>query len=223
MDWDLWIRLGKRFPFSYTDRLLAASRIYGDTKTATGGFRRLLEIFKILHRHDVKGLSPAAIAHAIITVVRRFCGNAELITPEVMAASVPGPLQRAVSPLIEGAERRLRRWLQNVQGLWRDGLVGRRGKLWIPSDGREGALEIRGSNLDIAGQRITLRAYGRAASTASLGAGESFSLKLPVPAGSVPLRTELTCRKTTSVAPLDPRLGPRRAGWMLEGYRIVSP
>jgi hypothetical protein len=222
LDWDLWIRLGKRFPFCYTERLLAASRIYGDTKTATGGYRRLLEIFRILRRHGVKRLSPAAIAHAIITVVRQFCGNAELITPEVMAGSVPGPLRRTVAPVIERIERGLRRWLQNVQGLWQDGLVAKHGKLWLSSDGQEGTLEISGRNLAIAGQRVTLRVAGRAVSTPSLAADETFSLSLPLPAGSVPVRAWLRCSRTTTVAPLDPRLGPRRAGWLLERRRIVK-
>jgi hypothetical protein len=223
LDWELWIRIGKRFPFSYTDRVLAASRIYGDTKTATGGYRRMLEILKILHRHGVKGLSPAAIAHAIITVVRKICNNAELITPEVMTASVPGSMRKMLSPLIEWIERALRRWLQNVQGVWQDGLVGRRGKLWVPSDGQGGCLEVRGRNLDIAGQRVRLRAAGKTVSTGSLTPGESFSLKLPIPAESIPVRAELTCAKTATVAPLDPRLGLRRAGCQLEKTSLLKP
>jgi glycosyltransferase involved in cell wall biosynthesis len=222
LDWELWIRLGKRFPFSYSDHVLAASRIYGDTKTATGGYRRMMEIFKILRRHDVKRLSPAVIAHAIITIVRKFCNNAELITPEVMTASVPGPIKKIVSPLIERTERNLRRWLQNVQGIWRDGLVGRRGKLWIPSDGKGCSLEIHGDNLEIDGQRITLRAAGKSVSTDALAGGKPFSLKLPIAAGNIPVRAELICARTVRVAPLDPRFGSRSAGCKLESYRLVA-
>jgi len=221
LDWELWIRLGKRFPFSYTDRVLAASRIYGDTKTATGGFQRMMEIIKILHRHDVKGLSPALIAHAIITIVRKCCNNAELITPEVMTASVPGSMRRVMSPLIERTERGLRKWLQNVQGVWQDGLVGKRGKLWIPSNGHACSLDIHGKNLDIAGQQIKLRAAGKAVSTGSLVGGQNFNLKLPIPAGSIPVRAELNCAKTTSFAPLDPRFGARRAGCLLDNFRLI--
>jgi glycosyltransferase involved in cell wall biosynthesis len=221
LDWELWIRLGKRFPFSYTDRVLAASRIYGDTKTATGGYRRMMEIFKILHRHDVKGLSPAAIAHAIITIVRKFCNNAELITPEIMTASVPGPLQRTISPLIGQTERWLRRWLQNVQGVWRDGMVSKRGKLWLPSDGQSCTLEIHGKNLEIAGQRIRLLAGGKTTSTDPLNAGELFSLKVPIPVGIIPVRAELLCARTATVPPLDPKLGPRRAGFQLIETRLI--
>jgi hypothetical protein len=220
LDWELWIRIGKRFPFTYTDRVLAAGRIYGDTKTATGGYRRMMEIAKILHSHGVQGFSPAAVSHAIITVVRKFCDNAELITPDVMTSSVPGPIRKAVSPLIDRTERALRRWLQNVQGIWQDGLVGKHGKLWIPSGGQGGRLEIRGKNLDIAGQRIELRAGGGTASAGPLEAGQSFRLELPVPEGSIPVRAELACAKVAEAPPLDPRYGTRRAGCMLEYCRL---
>lgn len=223
LDWELWIRLGKRFPFSYTERLLAASRIYGETKTSTGGYRRLLEIWKILHRHEVKGFSPAAIGHAIITVVRQFCHNSELITPEVMEASVPGPLRKMALPIMDRVECGLRRWLQNVQGLWLDGMVGRRGKLWIPWDGRACILEVQGRNLDIQNQKIGLQVAGQTVATGPLASGETFTLTLPIPAGEVPLRVELSCSRITRVGPQDPRFGPRKAGFILEHYRLVTP
>jgi len=222
LDWDLWIRLGKRFPFSYTEKVLAASRIYSDTKTATGGFRRMIEIAKILHNHDVNYLSPAIISHAIITIVRKFCDNAELITPEVMTESVPGPLQKIMTPVIARTEKGLRKWLQNVQGIWQDGLVGKHGKLWIPSDGQECALTIDGRNLDIDGQHITLRAAGKTVSSGALAAGQQFTLKLPLPAGSIPVRAEMMCKRTIMSAPLDPRYGPRRAGCLLKNYHLVT-
>lgn len=222
LDWELWIRLGKRFPFSYTDRVLAASRIYSDTKTATGGFRRMSEIVKILHRHGVKRFSPAVVSHAIITIVRKFCNNAELITPEILTSSVPGPMKRILSPIIERTECGLRRWLQNVQGVWQDGLVGKHGKLWVSSDGQGCSLEIHGRNLDVAGQEIKLRAAGKSISTGRLAGGESFTLKLSIPAGNIPVRAELVCTKTVRVAPLDPRYGLRRAGCLLKDFRLVA-
>jgi hypothetical protein len=220
LDWELWIRIGSRFPLSYTNFVLAASRIYGDTKTATGGYRRMVELLKILHRHNVKGLSPAAVAHAIITIVRKCCNNPELITPDIMTAGVPVGMRKFVSPIIARIERGLRRWLQNVQGVWRDGFVGKRGKLWIPSDGQACSLEVHGRNLEIAGQQIKLWAAGETVSTGPLAGGKLFSLKLPISSGSIPVRVELTCARTIKVGPLDPALGSRRAGCVLENFRL---
>jgi len=222
LDWELWIRIGKRFPFSYTDQILAASRIYSDTKTATGGFRRMVEIVKILQRHDVKVLSPAVVSHAIITIVRKFCNNAELITPEIMSASVPGPMRKIASPVIARTERSLRRWLQNVQGIWQDRFVGKHGKLWLPSDGREYHLEIHGENLNLTGQQIKLQCAGKIISTGSLVGKEAFCLRLLIPAGNIPIRAELFCTRTKTVAPLDSRYGSRQAGCLIEDYRLVA-
>ena len=183
----------------------------------------MLEIVKLLRRHDVSCLSPAVISHAIITVVRKFCNNAELITPEIMASSVPGPMKKIISPVIERAERFLRRWLQNVQGVWKDGLVAKRGKLWLPSDGKAYCLEVIGENLDIAGQRIKLLAGGKTVSTEALDSGQPFNLKLIIPAGNIPVRAEFICATTITVAPLEPRYGPRRAGCHLKDCRLVTP
>lgn len=223
LDWELWLRLAKRFPFVYTNRVLAANRIHGDTKTKTGGFRRLREIVGVLKRHEVPWHSPAAISYAIITVVRRFCHNEELITSEIMVATVPGPLQRVAAPMIAKVERGLRRWLQNTQGVWPDGLAGRYGKLWLPSAGQGGCVEIHGRNLAIPGQRVTLSVAGRKVATGALATGASFSLRVEVAAGNSPVRLELRCAQTIAVDALDPRLGPRRAGCLLEQVELIEP
>ncbi|MDD1650341.1 MAG: hypothetical protein LUO80_08105, partial [Methylococcaceae bacterium] len=223
LDWELWIRLAKRHPLSYTDRVLAASRIYGDTKTATGGWRRLRELAAILSRHGVPWHSPAMISHAIITLVRKRCDNAELITPAVMTNSVPGPFRRPAAPMLAMAERQLRRWLQNVQGVWSDGMVGRAGSLWLPCDGRSGYLKVRGKNLGIAGQMITVQVDGRTATTGRLDSEARFTLELEASAGSIPVKVRLRCACTLRVAPLDPRLGPRQAGFLLEQVELVTP
>ena len=222
LDWELWLRLASRYPFAYIERVLAANRIHLDTKTKTGGFQRIREIAGILQRHGVPWHSPAVVSYTIITVVRRFCHNEELITPEVMVATVPGPLKRIAAPVIANGERLLRRWLQNVQGVWRDGFVGRRGRLWLPADGQGGYLRIRGRNLGIAGQRITLCAAGRRVETPALSGGETFALELEVAAGSIPVRAELRCARTVEVGALDPQLGSRRAGCLLEAADLVS-
>lgn len=222
LDWELWMRIGKKFPFCYTEQVIAAGRIYGDTKTATGGFRRMREIAKILRRHQAKRFSPALISHSIITLVRRYCNNAELITPEVMTASVPKGLSRFLDPLIERVERSLRKWLQNVQGVWQDGMVGKRGQLWLPSAGRKCWLELEGKNLSIGAQQVRLRAAGQLISTGRLDEDEHFQLRLLIPAGQIPVKLELLCERVIRVDPLDPRFGPRRAGWELLETKLVE-
>jgi glycosyltransferase involved in cell wall biosynthesis len=44
LDWDLWMRLAERYEVAYLPRVLANYRWLGDSKTASGGWRRLEEI-----------------------------------------------------------------------------------------------------------------------------------------------------------------------------------
>ncbi len=59
MDYDLWLKIGRRFPAAYLPRKLARCRWTGENKTSVGGFARLAEIERVGRRHGAGGL-PAA-------------------------------------------------------------------------------------------------------------------------------------------------------------------
>ena len=54
MDWDLWIKLAAVSEVKYIPDLLACSREYGETKTSTGGDKRLREIISLLQKYSGK-------------------------------------------------------------------------------------------------------------------------------------------------------------------------
>ena len=54
MDWDLWIKLAAVGEVKYIPDLLACSREYADTKTNTGGDKRLEEIVCLLQKYSGK-------------------------------------------------------------------------------------------------------------------------------------------------------------------------
>lgn len=56
MDYDLWIRLGSRYPVRSTQRLLAQVRAYGDTKSSTGGLARMEELEQMIRSNGGRGL-----------------------------------------------------------------------------------------------------------------------------------------------------------------------
>jgi glycosyltransferase involved in cell wall biosynthesis len=59
MDYDLWLKIGRRFPIAYLPRKLARYRQTGENKTALGRFDRFEEIERIGRLHGAGGL-PAA-------------------------------------------------------------------------------------------------------------------------------------------------------------------
>ena len=61
MDWDLWIKLAAVSEVKYIPELLACSREYGDTKTSTGGDKRLKEIIGLLQKYSGKE-NPLGVA-----------------------------------------------------------------------------------------------------------------------------------------------------------------
>ena len=54
MDYDLWIRFGSKYPVRFVPRVLAQARVYGGTKTATGGLPRLEELERVVRRNGGK-------------------------------------------------------------------------------------------------------------------------------------------------------------------------
>jgi glycosyltransferase involved in cell wall biosynthesis len=56
MDYDLWIRLGSKFPVRFLPRVLAQARIHGETKTETGGLPRMEEMERMIRRNSGRGL-----------------------------------------------------------------------------------------------------------------------------------------------------------------------
>ncbi len=60
MDWDLLIRLGKRFGLYYEPEYLGAIREYAEAKSFAGGARRIDEIQRVLKRHTGLEKRPAS-------------------------------------------------------------------------------------------------------------------------------------------------------------------
>jgi hypothetical protein len=59
MDWDLFIRIGKRFKVDYVPEYLGALREYPEAKSFAGGVQRLQELTSIMRRHGNRRYPPA--------------------------------------------------------------------------------------------------------------------------------------------------------------------
>ncbi|MBF0392247.1 MAG: glycosyltransferase [Alphaproteobacteria bacterium] len=69
-DWDLWIRLSAVAAPRVIEADLAATREWGSTLTASGGFRRAEELRRVAERHGGHALSRGALCYWLDTLVR---------------------------------------------------------------------------------------------------------------------------------------------------------
>jgi glycosyltransferase involved in cell wall biosynthesis len=65
MDWDLAIRIAKRYRTVYVPIPLAGQRLHAETKTATGGHRRFRELVRIMRAHGDLRYPPAYFQYGI--------------------------------------------------------------------------------------------------------------------------------------------------------------
>ena len=128
LDWDLWIRLGCRWPIVYLPEALAQAREHGQTKTSTGGFRRLRELWTILAAHGVSPWSAAAVGFSYDTL-RRWL---------TVVLGSPKALTTLLAPLARIGAR-----LRSGQGVFRDGWIAPRAFCALPWDGSPARLKIR--------------------------------------------------------------------------------
>lgn len=115
MDWDLWIRLAGHGEVRFIDQVLAGSREYGDTKTATGGWRRIRELARLVQRHTGRRFSPGVKLYALDTLRRQW------------GAALP-PLAGAVDSAVAFASRRI----MQATPVHADGWLGPQAALVVP-------------------------------------------------------------------------------------------
>ncbi|MFG0253041.1 MAG: hypothetical protein ACF8NJ_09235, partial [Phycisphaerales bacterium JB038] len=68
---DLWLKLCHAWPVVHTPRVLAMNRVHTDTKTTTGGQRRLAEIRALGKRHGRRRTALADHRYALVELSQR--------------------------------------------------------------------------------------------------------------------------------------------------------
>lgn len=74
MDWDLWCRIARSGGrLCLADQVWAAARIYPETKSSSGGGRRLREILRTNRRYKTTWIPRATLAYLYGAKVRPYC------------------------------------------------------------------------------------------------------------------------------------------------------
>lgn len=90
MDYDLWLKIGRRFPVAYHPRRWARYRWTGENKTAQGGLERLAELERVGRRHGGRGLATVFRLEKLALELReagRRAGRGRLLSAAALGAS----------------------------------------------------------------------------------------------------------------------------------------
>jgi hypothetical protein len=141
MDWDLFIRLGKRYPIDYVSKDIANLREYASAKTLSGGRRRLAELLAVMRRHGARRYPPAWLAYATDTYFRLAFG--------ALRRGLPARLEPALRRLEHTLERpvygTVNRLAREAQGLYADGWAAGTAHFLIPNPRGATDLVLRGA------------------------------------------------------------------------------
>jgi len=107
MDWDLLIRIGKRYPIQYIPEYLGCLREYEEAKTFSGGHRRFRELVSIMRAHGGVRYPPGYFTYGIETYQSIICRH----IPSRRARGAIGKLGHKLISYI----------IREAQGLYNDG------------------------------------------------------------------------------------------------------
>ncbi len=196
MDWDLFIKIGKRFRVDYLPKPLASLREHRSAKTSSGGRQRLSELVDVMHRHGSRRCPPARVAYATDTYFRLVFGLLDRIP--IWRWST---LRRARGLLERTTYNAVGRICRAAQGVDADGWVGPRAHFMLRRPRSSRRILVRGTLPGEARSRppIRLRALvdGVDLGERSVTASEEFEAVWPLPpSGPDPhvVEVELRCR-----------------------------
>jgi hypothetical protein len=212
MDWDLLIRLGKKFGLHYVPQYLGALREYDEAKTFSGGTRRIEEIRRVLERHTGLREAPGYLTYGWQTRQADFRRGLSQRLPSGLGwvGWLPGQAAWLLSATnIEAISRR-------AQG-YHDGWASGRFR-WMLPEGC-GEVVVRGETPDrrqFAHQELTAFAGGRELARQAVGRG-AFEFRFAAPemhSGAF----EFEIRSTQWA----PRFGGGRLNWRRAAFRLIE-
>jgi glycosyltransferase involved in cell wall biosynthesis len=117
MDWDLLIRIGKRYPIGYIPELMGCIREYSDAKSFSGGRKRFRELATLMRRHTGVRYPPGYIIYGLDTYSAICCDCLRSWTPRRLEglSSLVRRAVRGVADLI------ILRTAETAQGWYPDG------------------------------------------------------------------------------------------------------
>jgi len=195
MDWDILIKVAKKYPLHYVSAYMGCLREYGDTKTFTGGKQRIREIRRVLRSHTGSSVPLGWIVHGLETYTQLWCAGIERWVP---SAWLRETLQMLVTDLASSVAGAI---VQGAQGWFSDGWASRRVRYMLPAG--EGTLKLEGSLPRtgwLEGQALEILCNGKAVGRFDLKAGP-FLIETTLPTGGSGDALNIEIRASHSTVP----------------------
>ncbi len=173
LDWELLIRIGKRYGMEYIPEYMGSLREYDAAKTFSGGHKRFRELAGILRKHGNMRYPPGYITYGLDTYLR-------IVSPYVPSER----MRQALSRITYGYIARV---LNECQGIYSDGWASGHVKWMFPAG--SGRACLRGLLPDfeqLAGQTVAIKCNGKTVLEQTLKPGEfeiMFDYEGPDPHG----------------------------------------
>ena len=222
MDWDLWIRIGKRFRVEYLPEYLAALRQYPEAKTYSGGAERFHELAALMRRHGAKRYPPAYFIYGLETGWKSLRSFARRVLPTMVDS--PGVLSYVMNRLLGMATGRL---FNHAQGYYRNGWVSQKAHFLLRNPDGARQLRLSGSLPDVRhrlrSRTTRVRVNGHLVAPVTVSPG-SFSQIIELPEDvrhSEVLEVTLLSNWTLPHLIEDTRNTSRRASFQLNRLEVV--
>jgi glycosyltransferase involved in cell wall biosynthesis len=205
LDWDLLIRIGKKYYMHYIPEYMGALREYEQAKTFSGGHRRFRELATIMRRHGHLRYPPGYFFYGLETYHR------------VLGRYLPfAAWRRALS---RAAHAHIRR-LCDAQGLYSDGWAARRLRYMLPSG--TGGIRITGFLPEyraLRDQRLTVYRDGKKLGEQAVPFGE-FAIEVEGSGASFPKPAYI---EVTASSVLRSKGDRRKLAYMLRAIEWSKP
>lgn len=208
MDWDLWMRIGGRFKVAYVDYVFANSRLYPETKTASGGMKRLREIAAAMRKYGMRRYPLGYFLFAEDTV-------------EVMCMQKFPVVYMLLKAVFYWAKMTLDEIRKTYQGVYGDNWLGKKARFMFSA--HENLRTIKydvelPQNPKLFPNTLTVKVNGDKAAAYHLTDPGRFEFEIPVSSPNrSPTEVELTFAKA-----LKPKNDNRKLSCFLHNIELLS-
>ncbi len=213
MDWDILVRLGKRYGLSYVPETLGCLREYEEAKSFSGGARRFDELARLLRAQTGVRYPPGWWFYGLDTYDKIWSDRIRRFIPGALGRSLAMRFTYFCRALIDRAQF-------HSQGIFPDGWAAETLHWMMPACYSHAV--IRGALPGWAKplERQCLRVYvnGRLVSERRPGAGE-FEITVPLQFAAEPVAAVLRVESESAFMPSQEGLGAdnRRLAWQFLG------